>query len=98
MAPTTGTGGRTALSWMFCGLALMLAVWYGHAQYTEAKERAEAKRAKAVQEAAEYAKTHPPEQRIIVPVERPWTMQTLGIPPQGLPVYLYPGWKDLLGT
>jgi hypothetical protein len=29
-----------------------------------------------------------------VPAERPWTFQTLEIPPEGLPEYLYQGWKD----
>jgi hypothetical protein len=78
---------------MFWGLTLMLAVWYGHAQYTEAKEKAEAKKARAVQEAAKYAKTHPPQQRIIVPAERPWTFRTVEIQAEGLPVYLYQGWR-----
>lgn len=32
--------------------------------------------------------------RIVPPAERPWTWQTLTIPPRGLPVYLYPGWQD----
>ena len=68
MTPTTtGVGGRAVLKWMFCGLAIMLAVWYAHAQYTEAKERAEAEKAKAVQQAAEYARNHPPQQRVVVP-------------------------------
>jgi hypothetical protein len=30
---------------------------------------------------------------ITVPVERPWTFKTLVIPSNGLPVYLYQGWK-----
>ena len=68
MTPTAKrTGGKTALSWMFFGLAITLALWYGRAQYTEAKERAEAERAKAVQQAAEYARNHPPQQRVLVP-------------------------------
>ena len=93
---TTGTVGSSALKWMFCGLAIVLAVWYGRAQYTEAKEKAEAQKAKAVQQAVEYAKTHPPQQGVVVRIppedpEYPHSGEGYATRVIGLKVWLDPG-------
>ncbi len=36
----------------------------------------------------------PPAPKVLAPTERPWSIQTLDIPDEGLRVYLYQGWKD----
>src|SRR3989344_2245013 len=53
------------------------------------------KRAKAKKAAAELAAQKDANKpKTIVPVERPWTFQTVEIPAEGIPIYLYQGWKD----
>jgi hypothetical protein len=84
----------------FLILALVITLWGVHSWISSAKIRAEEdQKAKAVatKAAAEEAlknPTPPAIQRTIAPAEKPWTMRTMEIPAEGLPVYLYQGWQD----
>jgi len=82
--PSTGSSGRTVLTSIFLGIALMLTIGNCRHKYTVAKQAAE-----------EFARTNRPPAVSVARqvVERPLVFRTLEIPPNGLSVKLYKSFK-----